>query len=64
MVVQLRRVLGEKTKKSESMNKKQNDAKKAENENIVNKAIKIVLKIVVVLNSSIGIFVFNSKMRT
>ena len=51
MVVQLPRVLGEKTKKSESMNQKQNDAKKAENENVVNKAIKMV-----VLNSTIGIF--------
>ena len=51
MVVQLRRVLGEKTKKSESMNQKQSDAKKEENENVVKKAIKMV-----VLNSSIGIF--------
>ena len=51
MVVQLRRVLGEKTKKIESMNQKQNDTKKAENENVVNKAIKMI-----VLNITIGIF--------
>ena len=52
MVVQLRRVLEEKTKKSESMsmNQKQNETKKAENEEAVNKAIKMV-----VLNTAIGI---------
>ena len=51
MVVQLRRILEDKTNKSESLNQKQADSKKAENENIVNKAIKMV-----VLNSVIGIF--------
>ena len=51
MVVQLRRTLEEKTKKSESLNQKQTDSKKEENENVVNKAIKMV-----VLNSVIGIF--------
>ena len=52
MVVQLRRTLNEKTKKSESMmNQKQNEAIKIENEEAVNKAIKMV-----VLNTAIGIF--------
>ena len=52
MVVQLRRVLEEKTKKSESMiDQKQSETKKAENEEAVNKSIKMV-----VLNTSIGIF--------
>jgi hypothetical protein len=52
MVVQLRQVLGEKLKKSESMNQKQNEkSKKTESEEAVNKAIKMV-----VLNSAIGIF--------
>ena len=51
MVVKLRRTLNEKTKKSESMNKNQNQDKKAENEKVVKKAIKMV-----VLNSLIGIF--------
>ena len=52
MVVQLRRTLNEKAEKSESMmNKKQNEIKKAENEEAVNKAIKMV-----VLNTVIGIF--------
>ena len=50
MVVQLRQVLGEKLKKSESMNQKQNESKKTESEEAVNKAIKMV-----VLNSAIGI---------
>ena len=50
MVVQLRRTLEEKSKKSESLNQKQNQNKKAENEEVVNKAIKMV-----VLNSAIGI---------
>ena len=49
MVVQLRRILIEKVKKSEFM--KQNQTKSAEFEEVVNKAIKMV-----VLNSSIGIF--------
>ena len=53
MVVKLKRTLEEKTKKSEQMNKaqNQNQNKKAENEEAVNKAIKMV-----VLNSAIGIF--------
>ena len=51
MVVQLRRTLEDKIKKSESLNQKQADSKKAENENVVKKAIKMV-----VLNSVIGIF--------
>ena len=51
MVVQLRRVLVEKTNKSESMNQKLNEAKKAENDEVLNTAIKMV-----VLNSLIGIF--------
>lgn len=51
MVVQLRRVLEDKSKKSESMNQKLNEAKKAENDEVVNTAIKMV-----VLNSFIGIF--------
>ena len=51
MVVQLRRVLEEKTIKSASINQKQNETKKAENEEVVNKAIKMV-----VINTSIGIF--------
>ena len=52
MVVQLRRTLEEKTKKSETMNQtKQNDTKKAENDKAIKKAIKMV-----VLNSVIGIF--------
>ena len=51
MVVQLRRTLEEKAKKSESLNQKQNESKKVENEEVVNKAIKMV-----VLNSAIGIF--------
>ena len=51
MVVQLRRTLEEKANKSESLNQKQNESKKAENEEAVNKAIKMVL-----LNSAIGIF--------
>ena len=52
MVVQLRRILSIKTKKSESMNQNQNkNNKKAEFEEAVNKAIKMV-----VLNSTIGIF--------
>ena len=52
MVVQLRRTLEEKAKKSESINQKQNqNNKKAEFEEAVNKAIKMV-----VLNSAIGIF--------
>ena len=51
MVVQLRQVLEEKTKKSESMmDQKQSETKKAENEEAVNKAIKMV-----VLNTAIGI---------
>ena len=50
MVVQLRKVLEEKTKKSGSLNQKQNQTKKAENEEAVNKAIKMV-----VLNSVIGV---------
>ena len=50
MVVQLRRTLEEKEKKSESLNQKQNQNKKAENEEAVNKAIKMV-----VLNSLIGV---------
>ena len=50
MVVQLRRTLEERMKKSESMNQKQKETKKAENEEAVNKAIKMV-----VLNSFIGI---------
>ena len=55
MVVQLRDVLGEKTKKIGTMILKaalnQNETKKSENENIVNIAIKMV-----VINSAIGIF--------
>ena len=51
MVVQLRRTLEEKTKKSESLNQKQADSKKAENDKALKKAIKMV-----VLNSVIGIF--------
>ena len=51
MVVKLRRVLEEKMKKSESMNQKQKETKKAENEKAVNKAIKMV-----VLNIFISIF--------
>ena len=53
MVVQLRRILNEKTIKSSelmSQNPKQNEVKAAENEAAVNKAIKTV-----VLNSAIGI---------
>ena len=50
MVVKLRRTLNEKAKKSESLNQKQNESKKAEFEEAVNKAIKMV-----VLNSIIGI---------
>ena len=50
MVVKLRRTLNEKAKKSESLNQKQNESKKAEFEEAVNKAIKMV-----VLNSVIGI---------
>ena len=50
MVVQLRRTLDEKLKKSQSLNQKQNETKKAESEEAVNKAIKMV-----VLNSAIGI---------
>ena len=50
MVVQLRRTLDEKTKKNESLNQKQNESKKAESEEVVNKAIKMV-----VINSAIGI---------
>ena len=51
MVVQLRRTLDEKLKKSQSLNQKQNENKKTESEEAVNKAIKMV-----VLNSAIGIF--------
>ena len=51
MVVQLRRTLEEKIKKIESLNQKQSENKKAEFEEAVNKAIKMV-----VLNSVIGIF--------
>ena len=52
MVVQLRRTLEEKAKKmDESMNQKQSETKKAENDDVVNKAIKMV-----VLNSAIAIF--------
>ena len=51
MVVQLRRILEEKLKKSQSLNQKQNETKKAEFDEAVNKAIKMV-----VLNSAIGIF--------
>ena len=51
MVVKLRRVLEEKMKKSESMNQKQNETRKAENEKVMNKAIKMV-----VINTSIGVF--------
>ena len=51
MVVQLRRILEEKLKKSLSLNQKQNVSKTTECEEIVNKAIKMV-----VLNSVIGIF--------
>ena len=52
MVVQLRRTLEEKLKKSASLNQNlKNENKKAENEEAVNKAIKMV-----VLNSLIGIF--------
>ena len=51
MVVQLRRVLDEKSIKSALMNQKQDETKKAENEEVVNKAIKMV-----VLNTAIGIF--------
>ena len=47
----MRRKLEEKAKKSESLNQKQNESKKVENEEVVNKAIKMV-----VLNSAIGIF--------
>ena len=50
MVVQLRRILNEKSKKSESLNQKLIETKKAENEEVVNKAIKMV-----VLNSTIGV---------
>ena len=50
MVVQLRRTLEERLKKSESLNPKQKEAKKAETEEAVNKAIKMV-----VINSLIGI---------
>ena len=50
MVVQLRRTLEVKAMKSESLNSKQNQIKKAEYEEVVNKAIKMV-----VLNSAIGI---------
>ena len=50
MVVQLRRTLEDRMKKSESMNQKQKEAKKAENEEAINKAIRMV-----VLNSFIGI---------
>ena len=48
--VQLRKTLDERMKKSESMNQKQKESKKAENEVVVNKAIKMV-----VINSFIGI---------
>ena len=52
MVVQLRRTLEEKSIKSALMNQNlNNESKKAENEEAVNKAIKMVI-----LNSSIGIF--------
>ena len=51
MVVQLRRTLEEKMKKSESLNQKQKEARKAEYDEAVNKATKMV-----VLNSIIGIF--------
>ena len=51
MVVQLRRTLEEKSIKSALMDQKQNEAKKAENEEAANKAIKMV-----VLNTTIGIF--------
>ena len=50
MVVQLRRTLEEKAVKRELLNQKQSQNKKAENEVIVNKALKMV-----VLNSAIGI---------
>ena len=51
MVVQLRRTLEEKSVKSALMNQNQNEKKKTENQEAVNKAIKMV-----VLNSAIGIF--------
>jgi hypothetical protein len=51
MAVQLRRTLEDKSKKSESLNQKQNETKKTEFEEAVNKAIKMV-----VLNTAIGIF--------
>ena len=51
MVVQLRRILDEKSVKFELMNQKQNECKKAEFDEAVNKAIQMV-----VLNSAIGIF--------
>ena len=51
MVVQLRRILEEKLIKSVLMNQKQNESKKAENDEAVNRAIKMV-----VLNSTIAIF--------
>ena len=51
MVVQLRWVLEEKTIKSALLNQKQDETKKAENEEVVNKAIKMV-----VINTAIGIF--------
>ena len=51
MVVQLRRTLEEKAKKSGSMmNQNQNETKKTENQDVVKKAIKLV-----VLNTTIGI---------
>ena len=50
MVVKLRKTLKEREAKSKSMNQKQDQTKKTENEEVVNKAIKMV-----VLNSTIGI---------
>ena len=50
MVVQLRRTLNEKAKKTKEMNQKQSQSKTSEYEEVVNKAIKMV-----VLNSVIGI---------
>ena len=50
MVVKLRRVLEEKMKKSESMSQKQNETKKAENEKAVNKAIKLIVILIIRVN--------------
>ena len=51
MVVQLRRILEEKLVNSQSLNQKQKESKKAEFDEAVNKAIKMVI-----INSTIGIF--------